>query len=158
PYIGILQGRVRNMRRFSCMLPIAVCTLLLLVCCSVVGAQTETGQINGVVTDPQGATVAKAKIVIKNSATGAVRETESDDPVFYASSHLLPGVYEISAESTGFEKRVRRVEVPVGRKVTATLQMTLTGATTVVEVTAGTAAQVNIESQTLGAVINSQQI
>lgn len=146
------------MRRLSCMLPIAVCTVLLLVCCSVVGAQTETGQINGVVSDPQGATVAKAKIVIKNMATGAARDTESDGQGFYAVSNLLPAVYEISVEATGFSKLVRRVEVPVGTKVTANLQMTLSGATTVVEVTAGTAAQVNTESQTLGAVINSQQL
>jgi outer membrane receptor protein involved in Fe transport len=67
-------------------------------------------------------------------------------------------VYEISVEATGFSKLVRRVEVLVGTKVTVNLQMTLTGATTIVEVTAGTAAQVNVESQTLGGVINSQQL
>ena len=146
------------MRRLSCFLPIAVCTLLLLACSGLVGAQTETGQINGVVTDPQGATVAKAKILVKSVSTGAVRDTESDEHGFYVVSNLLPAIYEISVDATGFSKLVRRVEVPVGSKVTANLQMTLSGASTVVEVVSGTAAQVNVESQTLGAVINSQQV
>jgi len=110
------------------------------------------------VSDPQGATVAKARILIKNTSNGAARETESDANGLYVVSNLLPAVYEVSVEATGFSKLVRRVEVPVGTKVTANLQMTLSGATTVVEVTAGTAAQVNVESQTLGGVISSQQM
>ena len=146
------------MRRLSYFLLAAVCTLLLLFYSSEAGAQTETGQITGVVTDPQGATVANAKIQVRNVATGAVRDLESDENGFYVVSNLLPAVYEISVEATGFAKLVRRVEVPVGSKVTANLQVTVGGASTVVEVVGGSAAQVNVESQTLGSVINSQQL
>ena len=146
------------MRRLSYFLLAAVCTLLLLFCSSEAGAQTETGQITGVVTDPQGAAVANAKIQVKNVATGAVRDLQTDENGFYVVSNLLPAVYEISVEATGFAKLVRRMEVPVGSKVTANLQVTVGGASTVVEVVGGGAAQVNVESQTLGSVINSQQL
>jgi len=114
---GHVQGnpsrRVRDMRRLSYFLLAAVCTLLLSFYSSGAGAQTETGQITGVVTDPQGATVANAKIQVRNVATGAVRDLESDENGFYVVSNLLPAVYEISVEATGFAKLVRRVEVPV---------------------------------------------
>src|SRR5579859_3117832 len=108
------------MRRLSYFLPLVVCSLLLLIfSSSAAWSQTETGQITGVVTDPQGSTVAKAKIQVKNTATGAARDTEADDHGLYVVSNLLPGAYEISADATGFSRQVRRVEVPVGTKVTA---------------------------------------
>ncbi len=121
-------------------------------------AQTETGQITGVVADPQGGTVAGAKIQVKNVATGAVRDVESDEHGSYTVPSLLPAVYEVTVEATGFSKLVRQIDVPVGTKVTLNLQVSLGSSATVVEVTAGGAAQVNVESQTLGGVISAQQV
>jgi len=147
------------MRRLSYFLPSAVCILLLLIfCSSAAWAQTETGQITGVVTDPQGSAVAKAKIQVKNTATGSVRDTESDDNGSYTVANLLPAHYEVSVEATGFAKLVRRAEVPVGTKITLNLQVSLSTASAIVEVVSGGTTQVNVESQTLGAVINSQQL
>jgi outer membrane receptor protein involved in Fe transport len=143
------------MRRLSYFLLVAACTFLLV---GTGWAQTETGQISGTVTDPQGGTVAKAKIQIRNVGTGAVRDTESDASGSYTVPNLLPAVYEVSVEATGFSRLVRQIDVPVGSKVTANLQVSVGGATTVVEVISGGAAQVNVESQTLGAVIGSQQV
>lgn len=146
------------MRRLSYFLLGAVCTLLLIFFLSAAEAQTETGQITGVVTDPQGAAVANAKIQVKNVATGAVRDAESDENGSYTVPNLLPAAYEVSVVASGFSKLVRRTDVPVGTKVTLNLQVPLSGASTVVEVVSGGTAQVNTESQTLGGVISSQQV
>src|SRR5215831_19078313 len=143
------------MRRLSYIL-LAACVLLFVV--SGGWAQTETGQITGVVADPQGGTVAGAKIQVKNLATGASRDAESDEHGSYTVPNLLPAVYEVTVEATGFSKLVRQIDVPVGTKVTLNLQVSLGASSTVVEVVAGGAAQVNVESQTLGGVISAQQV
>ena len=143
------------MRKFCSLLLVAACTLLF---AGGTLAQTETGQITGVVTDPQSAAVAKARIQVKNIATGAVRDAESDDSGSYTVPNLLPAAYEVTVEASGFSRLVRRVDVPVGTKVTLNLQVSLSTASAIVEVVSGGAAQVNVESQTLGGVIGSQQV
>jgi len=80
-------------------------------------AQTETGQISGVVTDPSGATVPKAKVTVSNAATGATRDTTTDDHGAYAVTHLLPSIYSVAVEAAGFSKMEQRIEVTVGAKV-----------------------------------------
>ena len=45
--------------------------LAVLIICGVVHAQTETGQINGKVVDPNGALVPNASITIKSVDTGS---------------------------------------------------------------------------------------
>ncbi len=53
--------------------------VLLLVFTGRAWPQTETGQISGTVLDPQENGVPNAKIIIRNTGTGASRDTASDD-------------------------------------------------------------------------------
>ena len=112
-------------------------------------AQTETGQIHGTVTDQSGGTVPKAKIVIRNTSTGAERLLESDDHGFYAATNLLPGVYAVTVEAANLAKKEARVEVFVGKPSELDLQLSVGATTTVVEVVGQGGVQVNTESQTL---------
>ena len=121
-------------------------------------AQTETGQISGVVTDPSGATVPKAKVKVYNAATGASRDTTTDDHGAYAVTHLLPSIYTVTVESAGFSKMEQRIEVTVGAKVGLNFGLTLGVSTTTVEVVGSAVTQINTETQTLGQVITSKEI
>jgi len=47
-------------------------------------AQVETGRIVGTVTDPTGAVIPGAKLMVKSTATGAVRESTTDEQGGYA--------------------------------------------------------------------------
>ena len=59
------------------------------------------------VTDTQGAAIAKAKIVATEKRTGARSETASEDSGAYTIPFLAPGEYQITAEAAGFKTFVR---------------------------------------------------
>lgn len=112
-------------------------------------AQTETGQIHGTVTDQSGAAVPKAKVVVRNTSTGAERMAETDEHGAYAVTNLLPGIYSVSAEAANLAKREARVEVFVGKPSELNVQLSVGATSTVVEVIGQGGVQVNTESQSL---------
>src|SRR5258708_31698344 len=65
-------------------------------------AQVAGATVAGTVTDAADAAVANAKISIKNTATGVIREVTTDSEGFYTAPNLLPGTYEITAVAPGF--------------------------------------------------------
>jgi len=67
-------------------------------------AQTTAGSITGSVVDPQQAGVPSAKITIKNAATNAVYTTETDRQGRFVFPVLLPAVYGLEVQASGFKK------------------------------------------------------
>ena len=63
-----------------------------------------TANIQGVIQDPSGAGVAKAQIILVNTATGVQQIATSDPSGNYRFVSLPPGNYKISVEATGFSK------------------------------------------------------
>src|SRR5580704_9038276 len=66
-------------------------------------AQENRGTFSGLVTDAQGAAIAKAKITAIEKSTGNKSETLSSETGEYTIPFLAPGVYEITAEMSGFK-------------------------------------------------------
>ncbi len=64
-------------------------------------AQTQTGGLNGVVTDPSGGVIAKAAIRLVNTS-GASIDTTTNRDGFYEFKGLAPGTYTLRAVSKGF--------------------------------------------------------
>ena len=58
-------------------------------------AQSILGTIRGTVTDPQGAVVPKATVLIVDETTGVPRPVETDAQGRYEASNLRPGTYRI---------------------------------------------------------------
>ncbi|HZD32272.1 MAG TPA: carboxypeptidase-like regulatory domain-containing protein, partial [Candidatus Angelobacter sp.] len=75
---------------------------LLLVTCTGLLAEPSAGRIAGKVLDPQGATVASARISLLNAAGTTVREATSDATGSFVLDGLDAGSYQISAEAAGF--------------------------------------------------------
>src|SRR5258708_2139818 len=77
-------------------------------CCALfaaaVFAQSDRGTITGEVSDPASAVVPNAKVVAKNTATGAVAETVTTGTGNYTLASLPAGSYELSVEAPGFKK------------------------------------------------------
>jgi len=61
-------------------------------------AQTPTGGLNGVVTDPSGGVIAKAAIRLVNTS-GASIDTTTNRDGFYEFKGLAPGTYTLRAVS-----------------------------------------------------------
>jgi hypothetical protein len=121
-------------------------------------AQTDTGLINGTVSDSTGAVVPNAKITVKSTATGAERLSATDGRGFYSVSGLPTGIYLVTVESANLSKKEIRVEVTVGARVEANVTLAVGVTSTVIEVIGEGGVNVNTETATIGTVIDSQQI
>lgn len=127
----------------------------------VASAQLETGQITGVVTDKTGALIVGAQVTAVSKNTGTTRTAISNSSGSYTIPSLSPDSYEVSAESKGFAKLAKTVQVTVGSHSTVdfTLQVSGEAVTTTIEVTVGEAGvQVNTESQELSQVVSQELV
>jgi hypothetical protein len=138
---------------------LAVCSVLMTLGIVPVLAQTtiSTGSIVGTVTDPSGAVVSGAKVMITNKATGQVITTTTTSTGNYASGALIPGDYTVRVEASGFKTTQMLVVVQVNTTASGNLKLTLGESAQVVEVQASELA-VNTEQATVQGVITAQQI
>ena len=68
--------------------------------------QTDTGSLTGRVVDPSGAGVASAAIQLRNVNSGAARDGRASADGLYQFNLLPPGVYEVTAQASGFRRFV----------------------------------------------------
>ena len=79
-------------------------------------AQEQTGRVSGTVIDQSGGAVVAAKVVVRNLATGATRDVESDKSGVFVFDGLPDGTYELTADADGFQHLIRKGLVVVGGK------------------------------------------
>ena len=129
---------------------------LLLVCTTAnyAAAQQTTGNIQGRVTDAQGAAVPGATVTGKNSATGFVRSEVSDAEGAYRLTGLPVGTYDITAELQGFTKFERKqVIVSVGQSVPIDVTLNVAGVQEAVTVT-GESPMIETTASSVGGVVD----
>jgi hypothetical protein len=116
-----------------------ILTILLLGGGLVLHAQFTEGTLVGTVTDPTGAAVPGARVIITSGETGQVTELETNDIGFYRAPSLRPGRYEIRVEASGFKAAMVSdvdVNVNVTTRTDVGLQLgTLAETVTVTEAT-----------------------
>jgi hypothetical protein len=64
--------------------------------------------ISGHVTDPSGAAIAFASVVIANDTTAVTSTVVTNAAGYYVATFLKPGTYTITASAQGFEAAVRK--------------------------------------------------
>jgi hypothetical protein len=118
--------------------------------------QMYFGGIVGTVTDPSGAAIPGASIVVLNTETNASFRTTTNSEGYYQMMHLIPGVYSVTSEMNGFKKTVvTDVRVRVSSTTTANVRMPVGAVTQSVSVHA-TTPLLNTTSGTVGTVVSSQ--
>src|SRR5689334_25104556 len=130
---------------------------LALVCVLAATAKAQTsGEITGLVTDSSGAAVTGATLTVTNKATGATRTVTTNSEGLYTFPSLLPGVYELKVEQTGF-KMARLDNITLEVQQTARLDVTMeVGAVgEMVTITSG-GVLLNTENSTVGTVIENK--
>jgi len=103
-------------------------------------AQTSgNGNIVGTVTDPTGAAVAGATVVVTNTDTGVSRTLTANGDGLYAANFLVPGHYEVVASAPSFGKFDRKnLLLTVGEILTINPALPAASVTSAVEVSAET--------------------
>ncbi|MBZ5583466.1 MAG: carboxypeptidase regulatory-like domain-containing protein [Acidobacteriia bacterium] len=83
-----------------------VCVLSFL--CGMLSAQVTTGNLLGTITDPSDAAVVGATVQIKDTATGAVRNTQTGTEGIFRFNSLPPGTYVLTVTAGGFKNYEQR--------------------------------------------------
>ncbi len=111
--------------------------LLAFVAASNLYSQSDRGTITGAVSDPQTALVMNARVVAKNTATGALFQTVTTDTGNFTLTQLPAGVYGLSVEAPGFKKTVQGgLRVQVAQTVRVDLRLDIGSTSESVMVTA----------------------
>src|SRR5258708_36154241 len=89
---------------------------------TVVWAAT-TGTISGTLTDPSGAVIPGAMVIVTNTAQGVMNKTTTDDKGIYTFPSLPVGMYDLKVEHAGFKPKNRN---GLGIDIDSALQLAFT--------------------------------
>src|SRR6266446_3330740 len=99
-------------------------------------AQVAGATLSGTVTDPSGAAIADARVVILNKATSVTRDATAGAGGFYSVPNLLPGVYDVTISAAGFSaSKQSDVTLTVGTAQVLNVSLKIGEASQTVEVT-----------------------
>src|SRR4051812_40162435 len=122
-------------------------------------AQTVTGSISGVVTDPNGGLLPGANITLISEQSGAVRNTVTNDEGRFLFSTLQPGPYTVKIEQQGFQTLQRTNTILSANETLALGELKLTaGNVSEVVTVQSSGATVETETSDLTARLTSDQI
>jgi len=100
-------------------------------------AQTFRGSINGTITDPSGSVIPGAKVMATDVGTAAVYQTVSSGGGEFSFNDLPLDAYNLTVEAVGFQStEITGVQVLAGKIYTLPIRLTISHATTTIEVTA----------------------
>ncbi len=121
-------------------------------------AQKTTGTITGTVTDPAGAVVPGATVVIVNNNTGATRETFTNDQGVFSFPEQSEGVYTLTVTKAGFKKLTQQnVQLHVADVTNLNVKMDMGAASETVVVEAN-AVSVNTSTGDVSNTMAGEQI
>ena len=99
-------------------------------------AQDTTGTILGTVTDPSGASVPKAEVVVTNTQTNISTTVVTTDSGAYTVPNLNPGTYTVSIRMPGFQgANLSNIAISAGDRRRADAALTLGATNETVEIT-----------------------
>ncbi len=132
--------------------------LLVFLASGALYGQMVTGTIIGTITDETGGILPGAAVTVTNLQTNQSRSMVTDEAGNYIAANLPIGVYQVSAELSGFKKQVRSgISLDVDQRLRVDLTLSVGEITEVVEVEAE-APLVRSETSDLGEVIGKRQV
>lgn len=133
-------------------------SILLLCAGSIAFAQAGRGGVSGLVTDPAGALIPGAKVVLLNQATGVTQRTVTSSAGLYTFISLNPGTYQVTASQTGFKSLAQqKVAVSVDQVTEVNITLQVGAQTETVTVTEGVEL-VEASNSTVGSLIPAEAI
>jgi hypothetical protein len=135
----------------------------LLVLLAVVSATSLWGQavstLSGTVSDPTGAVIPGASIIIEDVERGLKRETTADNAGRYTFPQVTPGMYRVTAKASGFNDVViNQVQLLVNSPVTVNIQFEKVGQVVETVSVSAEAVQVNTTDASIGNAVATKSI
>ena len=135
-----------------------LCLVGCLACCLIAAplwGQTNSGSLQGTVTDPSGAALAGATVTARNMDTGLTITTVTTEAGLYSVPNLPPGRYAVSVDAPSLKKYTQEgVTVATGTAISLDIQMQLGPVSENVTVTAD-ASQLQTATSDMGATVQS---
>jgi hypothetical protein len=139
--------------------PSAVCLALVLTMATLASAQERFGGLAGRVTDPQGAAVPEAAVIVQNLETDAVRTFVTDARGEYLAVDLPPGRYTVRVERQGFAPVERAdINVILGRTFRLDTGLPLGAVTESVQVVGDAAPLIDLRTTVVAHNVTSDEI
>jgi hypothetical protein len=134
-----------------------------LVVIALMGHQPATAQVNvqagniqGVITDPDGAVVPAAKVTIVSKDTSASVSTSATSAGTFSSGSLIPGTYIVRVEAPSFKTTEVTANVLINVVTVVNVKLELGASSTVVEVSGSTVAVNTAQAQVSGSLTTEQ--
>jgi Carboxypeptidase regulatory-like domain/TonB-dependent Receptor Plug Domain len=123
-----------------------------------ISGQTISGQVSGTVFDASGAVVPEAQIAIRNTGTGNIERTSTNENGYFVFTDLLPGTYELEVERQGFQRFIEsKIMLSANGKLTVNARLAPGVSSEIVQVTAPVN-RVDTSSGEISAVITQRQV
>ncbi len=133
-------------------------SLLLALLPALLGAQSITGSITGLVTDASGAVIPGAEITIIQTDTNARSTVQTDASGNYTAPQLPRGSYRVEVSARGFKRYVQGgITLQIQQTARVDIQLTVGEVAESVEVTAD-AARLETENATMAKVVDNRAI
>ncbi|ACO32167.1 MULTISPECIES: carboxypeptidase regulatory-like domain-containing protein [Acidobacterium] len=121
-------------------------------------AQANLGAISGTVTDPTGAAVPGATVVVTNTSTGIAKTLTTNADGYYSAEDLDAGQYTVKVTDQGFQAAVfSNLQLSPGQRLANNAMLKVGNVSSQVVVNAN-ALQVNTQTSESGGTISSKQI
>ncbi|HEY3837068.1 MAG TPA: carboxypeptidase regulatory-like domain-containing protein, partial [Bryobacteraceae bacterium] len=139
-------------------LRVALLAALATVLVTPVPAQNMFGRISGTVSDPSGAAIAGAKVVILNNDTQSQREEVTDAHGFYVAENLPIGPYTVTVDFAGFKRSQQASnQVVADGRLTVDVHLQVGDSSQTIEV-AATTESINSVSAEISQVVDKNQV
>ena len=134
---------------------------MLLLGCNIVGAQSAlgVGALRGSVLDASEGVVGGATVTLTETSKGWVRTSESAGDGSFLFASVIAGVYSVRVDMSGFAtEQMDNLKIEVGQQASVTIRLQPAGVETSIIVTAPTSAELNAQSNTIGSLVDSEQV
>ncbi len=132
---------------------------LLALCCAGALAQTITGAVSGIVTDPSGAVVPGATVTATDIATGVETKTTTNKDGVYSIRFLTIGQYRVSVTANGFTAQaLGPFALEAGQVAKFDAKLAVAGSTQSIAVNGNLAPLLNTENGELATTLDNNAI
>jgi len=121
-------------------------------------AQVVGGTISGTVTDPSGAVIPNATVIVHNQDTGTQRTLTTNASGSYSAPSIPVGTYQVTATAPNFAPYSRQnVTLTIGQSLILPIALSV-GTSSTVDVSDHPLSSVNVSTEQTSGLVDSRQV